>query len=101
MKQELVGDLFQKFEQSCYLYNELECWSARELPQVLGYAEWRNFLKVVEKVKIACANAGFSVADHFVDIEQNCSVGKETKRNCSKTSKSKRDKYGFQRTQQC
>ncbi len=75
MKQELVGDLFQKFEQACYLYNELECWRARELQQVLGYAEWRNFLKVVEKAKIACANTGFSVADHFVDVNTMVPLG--------------------------
>ena len=29
MKKELILDLFQKFENICYLFNEVECWSAR------------------------------------------------------------------------
>jgi len=80
MKRELIGELFHKFEQACYLYNELECWSARELQQVLGYAEWRNFLKVVEKAKTACTNAGFLIEDHFVDVNKMVPLGSGAER---------------------
>lgn len=31
-----------------------EYWHARDLSKVLEYAEWRNFLKVLDKAKIAC-----------------------------------------------
>ena len=31
MKQELIIELFQKFEDACYLYKGIECWNAREL----------------------------------------------------------------------
>lgn len=58
MKQELIFELFQRFEDACYLYNDIECWSARDLQEVLGYSEWRNFLKVTEKAKTACENTG-------------------------------------------
>ncbi|MBI4824874.1 MAG: DNA damage-inducible protein D [Nitrospirae bacterium] len=76
MKKELIIDLFEKFEGACYLFNNLECWSARELQVMLGYTEWRNFLKVIEKAKTACKNAGVKVADHFVDVNKMIEIGK-------------------------
>jgi hypothetical protein len=35
MKKELIIELFEKFEGACYLANNLECWSARELQEIL------------------------------------------------------------------
>ena len=80
MKQELIVELFQRFEEACYLYNEIECWSGRELQEVLGYAEWRNFLKVVEKAKTACENTGIPVPDHFVDVNKMVHLGSGAER---------------------
>lgn len=76
MKQELIIELFQRFEDACYLYKGIECWSARELQEVLGYSEWRNFLKVIDKAKAACENTGISVSDHFVDVNKMIVIGK-------------------------
>jgi DNA-damage-inducible protein D len=76
MKTELITELFQKFEEACYLYNKIECWSARDLQEVLGYAEWRNFLKVIAKAKTACENADVPVQDHFVDVNKMIKIGK-------------------------
>jgi hypothetical protein len=36
MKQELIIELLQKFEQAAYEYQGVECWSARELQMILG-----------------------------------------------------------------
>jgi len=80
MKQELIVELFQRFEEACYLYNEMECWSARDLQEILGYAEWRNFLKVVEKAKSACENSGVSMSDHFVDVNKMVTLGSGSQR---------------------
>ncbi len=80
MKQELIVELFHKFEAACYLYNAIECWSARELQGVLGYSEWRNFLKVIEKAKTACEQASIPVKDHFVDVNKMIELGKGGKR---------------------
>lgn len=34
-----------------------EFWYARELAIALGYSEWRNFNKVINKAKISCKNS--------------------------------------------
>lgn len=75
MKKELIVELFQKFEQACYLYDDIECWSARELQELFNYSEWRNFQKVIEKAKSACTNAGSKISDHFVDINKMVELG--------------------------
>jgi len=75
MKKEQVTELFQRFEAACYVYENVECWSARELQSVLGYAEWRNFLKITEKAKESCRGAGEKISDHFVEINKMVELG--------------------------
>jgi DNA-damage-inducible protein D len=70
MKKELIAELFVQFEQAAYEYKGIECWSARELQQIFAYTDWRNFIKVVDKAKGACENAGEKVSDHFVDVNK-------------------------------
>jgi len=67
MKKELITESLEKFENACYLYQGIECWSSRELQEISGYAKWDNFLKVIEKAKLACENAGSNVSDHFAE----------------------------------
>lgn len=43
MKEEEIKELFEQFEAIANEYEGVECWSARELAQVLGYSQWRNF----------------------------------------------------------
>ena len=80
MKKEQIQQLFQKFENACYNYKGIECWRARELQVVLGYAEWRNFLKVIDKAKKACANAGIKIRDQFVDVNKLIDLAKYAQR---------------------
>lgn len=56
-----------------------EFWYARELQQVLEYAEWRNFKKVVDKAKIACKMAGNVENSNFVDVNKIVNTGVSTK----------------------
>jgi DNA-damage-inducible protein D len=81
MKKELITALFQRFENALYLFEGIECWSARELQEILGYSEWRNFQNAIEKAKKAAENAGEKVFDHFVDINKMVDLGSGGQRN--------------------
>lgn len=60
--------------------NGTECWSARDLARVLDYAEYRNFLPVIERAKEACQNSGYAIADHFVEMHEMVTIGSGAKR---------------------
>lgn len=57
-----------------------EYWLARALAKILGYAEYRNFLPVIERAKIACENSGQPLQDHFVDMHEMVSIGSGAER---------------------
>ena len=60
--------------------NGLEYWLARDLQEVLGYTEWRNFKLVIEKAKVACENSGEELKNHFVDVNKMVDIGSGTER---------------------
>lgn len=76
MKTEEIKLLFQQFEGAAINFEGIECWSARELQNLLGYSKWENFEKVIAKAKDACINAGESTNDHFPDIRKVIEAGK-------------------------
>ncbi|MBP9890142.1 MAG: DNA damage-inducible protein D [Leptospiraceae bacterium] len=80
MKKEQIAELFEKFEQACYIYKDVECWRARELQEILGYSKWDNFLNVIDKSKQSCKNAGLDIADHFADIGKMVGLGSGSQR---------------------
>jgi DNA-damage-inducible protein D len=57
-----------------------ESWSARDLSQVLGCTEWRNFLHAIKKAQEACENSGYQVSDHFVDANRMVTLGSGARR---------------------
>ncbi len=77
MKHEIVQKLHKDFDSYVQKTESgLEFWFARDLQILLGYNEWRNFQKVIEKGKIACRNADLIVEDHFVDVNKMIAAGK-------------------------
>lgn len=75
MKQEFIKALFDQFENACYIHENIECWSARELQPILGYAKWDNFKNVLEKAKKSCEQAGEDIKNHFADIGKMVEIG--------------------------
>ncbi|NOU35652.1 MAG: DNA damage-inducible protein D [Kiritimatiellaceae bacterium] len=57
-----------------------EFWLARPLGKVLEYAEYRNFIPVIEKAKAACKNSGQAVENHFVEMHEMVSIGSGAER---------------------
>ena len=47
-----------------------EFWYAREISKVLEYKDWRNFLKVLNKAKVACENSGFNINEQLVEVNK-------------------------------
>jgi DNA-damage-inducible protein D len=70
MEKQLVIRLHKNFEDAAYQENGVEYWMARDIQELLGYDEWRNFTNVIDKAEIACKNARQDVSDHFVDVNK-------------------------------
>lgn len=47
---------------------------------LLGYTEWRNFERVIDKAKAACAKSNQSTENHFVDINKMVDIGSGSQR---------------------
>ena len=75
MKKEFISELFKKFEDACYDYEDVECWSARELQNILGYSQWRNFKNVIEKAEKSCDQAGEDTKNHFAEFSKMVEIG--------------------------
>jgi DNA-damage-inducible protein D len=75
MKAEQIKELFAQFEVAASEYEGIECWSARELQNLLGYSKWENFQKVIDKAKESCRNAGEQITDHFPDVRKMVPMG--------------------------
>jgi DNA-damage-inducible protein D len=76
MKHDLVTRLHKNFEDYVHEEDGVEFWLARDLQRLLGYTEWRNFSKVIEKAKGSCDTAKCPVPDHFVDVNKSITVPK-------------------------
>jgi DNA-damage-inducible protein D len=76
MKSEEILELFRQFEQVASQIENVECWSARDLQRLLGYAKWENFEKVIQKAKEACKNANEEILYHFPAVRKTIPMPK-------------------------
>ena len=82
MKKEIIAKLHSEFEEIVQVNTDTgaECWFARGIQSLLGYAKWENFEKVIQKAKISCKNAGLKEEDHFLDIRKMVQIGSGSSR---------------------
>lgn len=59
---------------------DVEFWYARELMTVLGYSDWRNFLRAIDDARQACQQADGTVENHFVDATKMVFIGSGAQR---------------------
>ncbi|OGI60968.1 DNA damage-inducible protein D [Candidatus Nomurabacteria bacterium RIFCSPHIGHO2_01_FULL_37_25] len=52
-----------------------EYWSSRDLAKALEYTDYRNFLGVIDKAKIACENSEEVIHNHFVEANEMVQIG--------------------------
>ena len=57
-----------------------EYWTSRAMWRILGYTEYRHFLPVIEKAKVACQNSGQRIEDHFEDVLEMVGIGSGAER---------------------
>ena len=76
MEKATITKLNKTFEEYAYEHDGIDYWLARELQELLGYADWRNFLNAVDKAKESCNTTGEAVFDHFVDVNKTIPMPK-------------------------
>ena len=57
-----------------------EYWTSRAMWRILGYTEYRHFLPVIEKAKVACQNSDQRIEDHFEDVLEMVEIGSGAER---------------------
>jgi len=80
MEKQTISRLNSSFEESAYEQDGIEYWLARELQELLGYADWRNFLNAIDKAKESCNTSGEAISDHFVDVTKMVPIGSGAER---------------------
>jgi DNA-damage-inducible protein D len=82
MDKEIVVRLHTSFEDMVRKHADsgVEFWCARDLQMLLGYTQWKNFAKVIDKAITACQTAGYDPRDHFAGISKMVDLGSGAKR---------------------
>ena len=76
MEKDTIQKLNKSFQEYAYEQDGIEYWLARELQELLGYTDWRNFSNAIDKAKESCKNTDQVVSDHFVDVTKTITMPK-------------------------
>jgi DNA-damage-inducible protein D len=83
MESAQLTKLTKSFEDYSYKKDNVEFWYARDLQQLLGYAKWENFVKVIEKAKESCKNSKQEIENHFPEVRKMVKLGSGSEREIS------------------
>lgn len=67
MERDIIKSYINSFNDCAYKAEDVEFWFARDIQDLLGYTNWRNFENVIDKAKMACEKAEVSIEEHFAD----------------------------------
>ncbi len=59
--------------------NGVEYWMARDIQEILGYGDWRNFENVIAKATMACESTNTNPQHHFVEATKMVEIGSGAK----------------------
>lgn len=76
MEKRTIETYKKKFDDIRHETDGVDYWYAREIMELLEYAKWQNFEKIVAKAKTSCENNGIEVDDHFVKVSKMIEIGK-------------------------
>jgi len=80
MEKMKIARMYKSFNDCMFEQEGVEFWFARDIQELLGYSEWRNFQRVIEKATEACINSDQLPEDHFVDVNKMVDLGSGAKR---------------------
>ena len=63
-----------------------EWWNSRKLARVMGYGKYWNFERVLAKAQAWVSQKGYSLAEHFVEIEEMAELGSGATRESIRTN---------------
>src|SRR4051794_17158990 len=75
-----VPSQISPFERVRQMDGEHEFWTARDLADILGYTQWRNFEQAITRAIRACRTSGQDPADHFAETSKMVMIGSGAKR---------------------
>lgn len=79
MSEEIINNE-SLFEQIKHIdENGIEFWQARQLSKTLGYSDFRNFVKVLQKAAKACEQSEQELSEHLVEFNEVIDAGKGAK----------------------
>ncbi len=80
MEKNQIMQLHTHFEAAAKKEECIEFWYARDLQKLLGYDDWKNFIRVIDKAKEACLNSKQKVGNHFSDVGKMVMLGSGSQR---------------------
>ncbi len=76
MEKNTITKLKKTFEEYAQEKEGIEYWFARDLQKLLGYEDWKNFIKVIDKAKETCKATGNNLKDHFSGARKTINMPK-------------------------